>query len=40
MSTLAATFLDEDHCAGARGLSGDEKAKLKAIGNRSPPPKQ
>ncbi len=35
---LAAAFLDEEHCPGAHGLSGDGKAKLKAIRGRSPPP--
>ena len=28
---LAAEFLDEAHCAGAHGLSEDDKAKLKKI---------
>jgi hypothetical protein len=28
---LAAAFLDEAHCAGAHGLSGADKAKLKEI---------
>ena len=28
---LAKDFLDEAHCAGARGLSEDDKAKLKQI---------
>ncbi|MDQ6869834.1 MAG: hypothetical protein M3178_16305 [Pseudomonadota bacterium] len=28
---LASTFLDEAHCAGAQGLSEDDKAKLKEI---------
>ncbi len=35
---LAAAFLDEEHCAGAHGLSDAEKAKLKEIRDRSPPP--
>jgi hypothetical protein len=35
---LAATFLDEEHCPGARGLTNDEKAKLKEIRDRAPPP--
>jgi uncharacterized protein YjbI with pentapeptide repeats len=35
---LAAAFLDAEHCPGARGLSGDEIAKLKAIRDNTPPP--
>jgi hypothetical protein len=35
---LAAAFLDEERCPGARRLSDDEKAKLKAIRDLSPPP--
>jgi hypothetical protein len=35
---LAAAFLDEEHCPGARGLTEAEKAKLNAIRDRSPPP--
>jgi hypothetical protein len=35
---LALTFLDEEHCPGARGLTDAEKAKLKAIRDRSRPP--
>jgi Pentapeptide repeats (8 copies) len=35
---LAAAFLDEEHCPGAHGLTDAEKAKLKAIRDRSPPP--
>ena len=35
---LASAFLDEEHCPGGRGLSDDEKAKLKAIRDRSPLP--
>jgi hypothetical protein len=34
---LAAAFLDKD-CAGARGLSEDEIAKLKEIAATAPPP--
>ncbi len=37
-SALAAAFLDEEHCPGARGLTEVEKAKLKAIRDRSRPP--
>ena len=40
MPTLAAAFLDEEHCPGARGLTDAEKAKLKAIRDRSFPPAQ
>jgi hypothetical protein len=35
---LAKAFLDEEHCPGARQLTDAEKAKLKAIRDRSPPP--
>jgi hypothetical protein len=35
---LAKAFLDEEHCPGARGLTEDEKAKLKEIRDRPPPP--
>lgn len=34
---LAAAFLDTEHCPGARGLSQDEIAKLKAIRDRANP---
>jgi uncharacterized protein YjbI with pentapeptide repeats len=37
LPALAAAFLDEEHCEGAHGLSGDEKATLKAIRDSSPP---
>jgi uncharacterized protein YjbI with pentapeptide repeats len=33
---LAKAFLDEEHCPAARGLTDAEKAKLKAIRDRSP----
>jgi hypothetical protein len=36
--TLAAAFLDTEHCAGARGLSEDEIAELKAIRDSTRPP--
>jgi hypothetical protein len=35
---LAKAFLDEEHCPGAHGLSDDEKAELKAMRDRPPPP--
>jgi Pentapeptide repeats (8 copies) len=35
---LAKAFLDEEHCPGAHGLSDTDKAKLKEIRDRSPPP--
>jgi uncharacterized protein YjbI with pentapeptide repeats len=35
-SALAATFLDESQCAGARGLTEPEKAKLQKIRDRRP----
>ena len=35
---LAATFLDTEHCAGARGLSEAEIAKLKEIAAKAPSP--
>jgi len=35
---LAKAFLDEEHCLGARGLTEAEKAKLREIRDRSPPP--
>jgi hypothetical protein len=35
---LAKAFLDEEHCPGAHGLSDTDKAKLKKIRDRSPPP--
>src|SRR5262249_4513765 len=35
---LAKAFLDEEHCPGARQLTDAEKARLKAIRDRSPPP--
>jgi hypothetical protein len=35
---LATAFLDEEHCAGAHALSESDKAKLKAIRDRSLPP--
>lgn len=35
---LAKAFLDEKHCAGAHGLTDTEKAKLREIRDRSPPP--
>jgi uncharacterized protein YjbI with pentapeptide repeats len=35
---LAAAFLDEEHCPGARGLPEYSKAELKEIRDRSPPP--
>jgi hypothetical protein len=35
---LAKTFLDEEHCPGAHGLTEVDKAKLKAIRDRAPPP--
>jgi hypothetical protein len=37
-SVLAAAFLDEEHCPGARGLTDAEKAKLEGLRDRSPPP--
>jgi hypothetical protein len=37
-SVLAAAFLDEEHCPGARGLTDAEKAKLEELRDRSPPP--
>jgi uncharacterized protein YjbI with pentapeptide repeats len=38
LSTLAAAYLDEEHCPSARGLTDTEKAKLKEVRDRSPPP--
>jgi uncharacterized protein YjbI with pentapeptide repeats len=38
MPKLAATFLDTEHCPGARGLSQAEIAKLKEIAAQAPPP--
>lgn len=35
--TLASTFLDEAHCAGAHGLSEDDKATLKEIATPQAP---
>ena len=35
---LAKAFLDAEHCPGAHGLSDDERAQLKEIRDRSPPP--
>ena len=35
---LAAAFLDKEHCPGAHGLSEADKATLKEIRDRSPPP--
>jgi Pentapeptide repeats (8 copies) len=35
---LAKAYLDAEHCPGALGLSDDEKARLKEIRDRSPPP--
>jgi hypothetical protein len=35
-SVLACSFLDEASCAGARGLSQDDKAKLRMIRDRNP----
>jgi hypothetical protein len=35
---LAEAFLDEEHCPGARGLSYDEKARLKKIRDLPSPP--
>jgi len=37
-AALAAAFLDEEHCPGARGLTDSEKARLKEIRDRSPSP--
>jgi len=34
---VAAAFLDEPKCPGARGLSEENKAKLQEIRDRSPP---
>ena len=39
-SKVALVFLDTEHCPGARGLSGAEIAKLKAIRDRDPVPKR
>ena len=36
---LAQTFLDEEHCPGARGLTDAERIKLKRIRDRSSTPK-
>ncbi|HEY8005300.1 MAG TPA: pentapeptide repeat-containing protein [Methylocella sp.] len=38
LPALAKAFLDEAHCFGAHGLTGAEKAKLKAIRDRPPTP--
>jgi uncharacterized protein YjbI with pentapeptide repeats len=37
VAPLTATFLDEEHCPGAHGLSEGDKAKLRQISNRHPP---
>jgi hypothetical protein len=36
---LALTFLDEEHCPGARGLTDAERVELKGMRDRSPLPK-
>jgi hypothetical protein len=38
-SKIALTFLDEEHCPGARGLTGAERVELREIRDRSPPPR-
>jgi Pentapeptide repeats (8 copies) len=38
LPALAKAFLDEEHCPGAHGLTEPEKARLKEIRDRSPPP--
>jgi hypothetical protein len=40
MPSLAAAFLDEEHCAGARGLSEIEKESLKRIRDLAQTPKE